>query len=107
MAQKISKIGVVEKSGLYNPHTPSGCIVVDDIAALAFTETLPASLGWHTLVSIPARALYNLMPTEVAARVNQNMLSAYFALPSFSFSCRVLVDVVKTMSIMAQHTQSY
>ena len=105
VAEKILQIGTVEKSGMYNPHTPSGCIVVDDVAALTFTETLPASLVWHTVVTIPARALYSLLPLEVASCVNQNMLSAYFALPSFS-SYLFFVDVTKSMSIMAQQTQS-
>lgn len=32
------------QAGLYNPHTASGSIVVDGIAALIFTDTLPPSL---------------------------------------------------------------
>ena len=75
----IAAIAIEEKDGLYNPHTPSGCIVVNGLAALTFTHTLPPSCLWHSIVTMPARVLFTLLPLRVVAHLNHVLLSAYFA----------------------------
>ena len=54
---KITSTTCSKKAGLYNPHTPSGYLVVNNLMALTFTETLPASLTWHSVVTMPAQDL--------------------------------------------------
>ena len=77
-------IGKVElvRVGLYNPHTASGSIVVDDIAALTFTDTLPPIPAVHSLVTLPARLLYLAFKLAGAKSllnmVNNGLLSIYF-----------------------------
>lgn len=77
----IAAIVIEEKDGLYNPHTPSGCIVVNGLAALTFTHILPSSCLWHSIVTMPARVLFTLLPLRVVAHLNHVLLSAYFAFP--------------------------
>ena len=74
---------VVERSesweeGLYNPHTRAGSIVVDGVAALTFTEVIPASLTWHTIATSPGRALFACTPSlRFATMVNKALLRAW------------------------------
>ena len=64
--------------GLFNPHTLSGSIVVNDIAALTFTDTLPKSTWVHSLVTAPGALLYWLCPTnEVAEAINSALLRVF------------------------------
>ena len=77
----ITAIAIEEKQGLYNPHTPSGCIVVNGLAALTFTDTIPSSRLWHFIVTLPARILFNVLPLHVADLLNHSLLSAYFTFP--------------------------
>ena len=66
--------------GLFNPHTLSGSIVVDDIAALTFTDTLPKSTWAHTWVTAPGALLYWLCPTNrVAEAMNWALLRVFGA----------------------------
>ena len=44
--------------GLYNPHTKSGSLVVDGIAAATFSDVLPPSLHAHAAITTPFRWLY-------------------------------------------------
>ena len=44
--------------GLYNPHTASGTIIVDGVAAFTFTDTLPPSIVAHTLATAFPRLLF-------------------------------------------------
>ena len=70
--------------GLYNPHTASGSIVVDGVAASTFTDVLPASVAAHTAVTLPARLLYTLLPSQLLQEAaNSMLLSAYSRLPSY------------------------
>lgn len=67
-------------TGLFNPHTLSGTIVVDDIAALTFTDTLPKSTLVHSLVTAPGALLYWLSPTNaVAEKINSVLLRVFGA----------------------------
>ena len=43
--------------GLYNPHTASGSIVVDGVAAATFSDILPPSVAAHSAVTGPFRWL--------------------------------------------------
>jgi hypothetical protein len=66
--------------GLYNPHTLSGNIVVEDIAALTFTNTLPKQPLVHSLVTAPGALLYWLSPTNgVAEALNSAILRVFGA----------------------------
>ena len=58
------------RAGLYNPHTASGSLVVDGIAASVITDFMPASLALHTAVTLPAQALYQILPTPAAEALN-------------------------------------
>lgn len=77
-ATKITSTTCSRKAGLYNPHTPSGHLVVNNLMALTFTETLPASLTWHSAVTMPAKILYHVLPKSIAQSLNQIALSTYF-----------------------------
>ena len=90
----IAAIAIEEKNGLYNPHTPSGCIVVNGLAALTFTETIPSSCLWHSIVTMPARIIFNLLPLHVAAHLNHVLLSAYFTLPVHLHACGVAIAAI-------------
>lgn len=100
MTDTITAIAILEKEGLYNPHTPSGCIIVNGLAALTFTETIPPSCLWHSIVTLPARALFSLLPLSVAAHLNHVLLSAYFTfhvhLRSYMMACDELAFQLKT-----------
>ena len=73
----VTEITRVPAVGLFNPHTLSGSIVVNDIAALTFTNTLPKSTWVHYLVTAPGALLYWLSPTNgVAEAINWALLRA-------------------------------
>ena len=78
---------VIEKTegidvGLYNPHTASGTVIVNGIAALTFTDTLPPSLITHAVVTLPGRLLYAAFKAVGAQAwcdlLNNALLAAYF-----------------------------
>ena len=86
VAGKVEKIGV----GLYNPHTASGTIVVDGIATLTFTDTLPPSLFVHAMVTMPARLVFSAFKAVGGMMhcnaLNDALLSIYFNTPWALFS---------------------
>ena len=57
----VSGTRIVSGRGLYNPHTDSGCIVVNGIAASTFTNILPPSLAAHRTVTLPFKVMYTLL----------------------------------------------
>lgn len=75
---KVKTVGLIQDSGLFNPHTGSGNIVVDGILALTFTESLPPQPGIHKIVTAPAALLYRLTPSLVWANKINSMLLAVF-----------------------------
>lgn len=79
---QITRVKLAQAVGLYNPHTPSGPLVVNGIAATTFTDVLPASLEIHQLVTYPARILYHMLPFKHAREgINNLILAMYFKLP--------------------------
>lgn len=91
VTDRVAAIAIEEKDGLYNPHTPSGCIVVNGLAALTFTETIPPSRLVHYFVTMPARVLFNLLPLRVAAQLNEVLLLACFTLPAYLHACVIAI----------------
>ena len=75
--------------GLYNPHVASGSIVVNSIAALTFTDTLPPSLAVHRVVTVPGHLLYLALKAvggpAAADVVNNALLALYFSALRFSW----------------------
>ena len=86
-AQVMAKYETVE-TGLYNPHVASGSIMVNNIGALTFTDTLTPSLAIHKLVTAPGRLLYTILKAvggpAAADVVNNALLSLYFDAPRFA-----------------------
>ena len=63
--------------GLYNPHTVSGTILVDQIAATTFTDTIAPSLMAHRLMTYPAFLVYMMVPHQMAECLNNALLLLY------------------------------
>ncbi|KAK9865864.1 hypothetical protein WJX84_005717 [Apatococcus fuscideae] len=77
----VTAVSKTVQQGLYNPHTPSGTIVVDGVAACTFPDRIHASLEAHTLVTFPARILHRLLVTNtLRTAVNKVLLASYFPL---------------------------
>ncbi len=74
-AQTVTEATRGPMRGLYNPHTASGSLVVDGIAASVLTDFIPASLALHTAITMPAQALYHILPTPVAQALNTAILA--------------------------------
>ena len=87
-AQVMAKYETVE-TGLYNPHVASGSIVVNNVGALTFTDTLPPSLAIHKLITAPGHLLYTVLKAvggpAAADAVNNALLSLYFNAPRFAW----------------------
>ncbi|KAK9834538.1 hypothetical protein WJX74_003989 [Apatococcus lobatus] len=67
------------QEGLYNPHTASGSIIVNGVAATAFTDVLPPSTAVYKAVMLPFRAMSFLIPSKaMALAVNDAVLNLYF-----------------------------
>ena len=64
--------------GLYNPHTRSGSIVVDNVSALTFTSSIPASLGLHKALMAPVQGLHMLLPDTMLTIINDVLMSILF-----------------------------
>ena len=100
----VSKTESLEK-GLYNPHTPSGSLLVDSIAALTFSDVIPPSAWWHAFVTAPGRVAFALTPSlGLATQVNKALL---FSWPARGIECltRVVValpDVQSTMWLFSK-----
>ena len=80
----VVRISRSTRQGLFNPHTSSGTIVVDDILASTFTSTLPPSLTLHSVITSPALVLYKILnfigAVPLANTFNSGLLYAYFNL---------------------------
>ena len=55
---RVVRRALTVQQGLFNPHTKSGSIVVDGLAATTFTDILTASLSAHAAVTAPFRWLF-------------------------------------------------
>ncbi|KAK9818862.1 hypothetical protein WJX74_002720 [Apatococcus lobatus] len=77
----VTSVRQTTQQGLYNPHTPSGTIVVDGVAACTFPDRLPASFAAHAWATLPARVLHRmLMTNKLRTIVNDALLAGYFHL---------------------------
>lgn len=98
-ATEVTGVGHKMLAGLYNPHTPSGSIIVDGVATSTFTDVLPPSLAAHTAVTLPARLLYQLLPSQIMARaLNDALLKVVF---SHSWAHCMLVQGVSVLAGIA------
>ena len=105
----VTKIIRGSTMGLFNPHTLSGSVVVNDIAALTFTDTLPKNTWVHTWATAPGALLYWLCPTNgVAEVINWALLRGFgVEITCMKFSClcmtagelMVFVDTVEGLSV--------
>lgn len=70
--------------GLYNPHTLTGTIVVDDVVVSVYTEAVVASVA--TTLLVPLRALFRagLLPTRLATSA---LASGSASLPACIVQC--------------------
>lgn len=75
VARPVVEASRTTRAGLFNPHTASGSLVVDGIAASVITDFMPASLALHTAVTMPAQALYHILPTSAAEALNSVILA--------------------------------
>ena len=75
---KVVDIQSSMQQGLYNPHTISGTIIVNQLAAATFTETIPPSFLVHYMLTLPAVLLYMVLPSFVADWLNSIVLAAHF-----------------------------
>lgn len=88
----VTAISTDRQEGLYNPHTASGSIIVNGVAATAFTGVLPPSIAMHTAVALPFRMMSALMPSRLIAQaVNDAVLNTYFSSKCGSGELRSLV----------------
>lgn len=75
----VTTIQKAQDVGLYNPHTASGSIIVNGIAASTFTDVLPASLVVHSLITYPARILYHVLQYNAAREwANSFLMTVFF-----------------------------
>lgn len=75
---QIAEIRHVLATGLINPHTFSGTIVVDNVAALTFTESLPPALFYHKILTLPALMIYKVIGANILyVRANSFILSIH------------------------------
>ena len=49
----VGSVQVRKGKGLYNPHTLSGTVIVDNVLALTFTEVLPRSMNLQSFLTAP------------------------------------------------------
>lgn len=78
MPSRLVSIMPSAQEGLYNPHTFSGTIIVNQVAAATFTDTIPPSLSAHLVLTIPALLLYMVVPSFVADLLNNAILALHF-----------------------------
>ena len=75
---QVAEIRHVYATGLINPHTYSGTIVVDNVAALTFTESLLPALSCHKILTMPVWLIYKLMgANSLYVRANSFVLSTH------------------------------
>lgn len=93
----VQSISHVFERGLYNPHTPSGTILVNNVAALTFPNSLPPYIAAHTMATFPAKVLYNCIPHKgLAMVINEMLLSGYFQI---AFAVSKLQAAALTISV--------
>ena len=68
-------ISTVQGRGLFNPHTASGSIIVNNILASNFTTRLPPSLHWHSATTSLAQLISSVLPASKANLLNAWVLS--------------------------------
>lgn len=71
----VMSISTVCGRGLYNPHTASGSIIVNNILASTFTTRLPPSLHWHHATTCLAQLISGVLPASKANLLNAWVLS--------------------------------
>ena len=54
--------------GLFNPHTLSGTMIVDNVLTLSFTDFLPRSFALQSLLTIPFAFMAWLCPSPTIAQ---------------------------------------
>ena len=69
--QHIAKLSSMDCT---TPHTPSGSIIVNHVAAATFTDTLPPIPRLHRMATLPAAALY-ILPASFLERSRHAMIS--------------------------------
>lgn len=75
----VAYINLRTQEGLFNPHTVSGSIVVNGVAATAFTDALQPSTAVYATVMLPLRVLSFLIPSKsMAMAFNDAVLDIYF-----------------------------
>ncbi len=75
---KVVDIQSSMQEGLYNPHTISGTIIVNQLAAATFTDTIPPSFLVHYMLTLPAITLNMVLPSFVADWLNNLVLAVHF-----------------------------
>ncbi len=83
MPTEIVSIQPSMQKGLYNPHTFSGTIIVNNVAATTFTDTIPPSFQAHTMLTLPAVFLFTILPSFVADWLNDCLLAIHSGFEPF------------------------
>lgn len=80
---RVVRTATTADHGLYNPHTKSGSMLVNNIATSTFTKVLPASLIAHTAVMYPlyplSQVLHMAQLDEVVNELILDLHSAFSA----------------------------
>ena len=74
LPSKIVSLKTEIGQGLYNPHTLSGSMIVNNITATTFTSFLPKSPLLHHLLIAPLAALSWLCPYRWISWINLGIL---------------------------------
>ena len=89
----VVNIVVSFQQGLYNPHTASGTIVVNSLAATTFTDFLPPYTHMHALMTVPARIMFSACKSiggfALCERLNEALLHLYFRYPMGSMMAMI------------------
>ena len=84
--------------GLFNPHTPSGTIVVNGLAAATFTDSIFPSIFLHAIVTLPARGIYTMAQifglNHLLGSLNSAALQLFFSLMSISGPATRLLQLI-------------
>lgn len=99
-ASTVTAVGVQLLGGLYNPHTRSGSIIINGVAASTFTDVLPPSEAAHTAATLPAWLLYQLLPSQlIASALNDAVLRITF---SQSWMHAFLLQAVSMLQVLVK-----
>ena len=61
--------------GIVNPHTTSGTIIVGGLVGATFAQPLPPMLWLHSLLMLPFRFCYVLLPAQVFVKISTFLVS--------------------------------